>query len=110
MDRAVGVGGYLGVVGHENHGDAAGIQPPEHPQDFLSRLRIEVARRFVSQDQRGAIHQGPGDGHPLLLAAGHLRRLVVDARGQSDLFEQRLGQAPRLMTGRPRQAGRSPAA
>ena len=40
---------------------------------------IEVAGRLVGQRSAGLIGQGPGDGHPLLLAAGELRRLVVQA-------------------------------
>ena len=56
------------------------LQPLEHPQDLVAGTRIEIARRFVGQQQCRAIDQGPGDGDSLLLAAGHLRRLVVHAR------------------------------
>ena len=103
VDRAIGVAGHFGVVGHEDDRDALGVQPLEHPQDLVAGPRIEVAGRFVGQQQCGAIDQGPGDGDPLLLAAGHLRRLVVHAIGQPDLLEQRLGQPPRLAAGRPPQ-------
>ena len=32
----------------------------------------------------GIGHQGPGHGHPLLLAAGELARAVLDPVGQAD--------------------------
>jgi hypothetical protein len=40
---------------------------------------------------------GPGDGHALLLAAGELRREVVDARGEADAVEGGERQAPALL-------------
>ena len=64
-------------------------------------VRIEIAGRFVGQQQGRPVDQRPGDGDPLLLAARHLRRLVVHAIGQADPFEERLGQFTRPATGRP---------
>ena len=98
VDRAIGVGGHFGVVRYDDDRDALGVQPLEHPQDLVARLRIEVAGRLVGQQERGTIDEGPCNRHPLLLAAGHLRRLVVQPGGQPHLLEQRLGQPPGLAT------------
>ena len=38
--------------------------------------RVEVAGRLVGQQDFGLVYQRPGDGHPLLLAAGKLPGLV----------------------------------
>ena len=95
-DRAVGEGGHLGIVRDENHGDPLGVELLEHPQDFHAGVRIEVARRLVGQQQGRAVDQRPRDGHALLLAAGHLRRLVVGAIGQADAVQQHVRKADGL--------------
>ena len=58
--------------------------------------RIEVARRLVGKDQRGAVHQGPRERDPLLLAARELARMAAGASRKSDRREHRLGVAPGL--------------
>jgi hypothetical protein len=35
-----------------------------------ARFRVEIPGRFVTEKQRWAIHQGPGDRDALALAAG----------------------------------------
>ena len=40
--------------------------------------RVEVAGRLVGQDELGVVHQAAGDGHALLLAAGELRRPMLE--------------------------------
>ena len=49
---------------------------PQHP---LAGGEVERPGRLVAQQQRGVLGQRPGDGHPLLLAAGKLRGEMVDA-------------------------------
>ena len=88
VDRAMGERGYVGVVGDENDRDPFGVELLEHAQDFHAGVRVEVARRLVGQYQRRFVHQGAGDGHPLLLPAGHLRRLVVGAIAQAHAVQQ----------------------
>ena len=82
------VGRHFRIVRHEDDGDALGVELLEHPQDLDAGVRIEVAGRLVGQHQRRAVDQGPGDGHALLLAAGHLRGLVIAAVGQSHPLQE----------------------
>ena len=46
--------------------------------------RVEVAGGLVGEQERRLGHQGAGDGHALLLAAGELGRRVVLAAGEAD--------------------------
>ena len=64
------------------------VEPLEQRQDLLGRHRIEVARRFVGQDEVRIVHQAAGDGHALLLAAGKLRRPVQQPVAQADQVGQ----------------------
>ena len=72
---------------HDN-GAAFIVEPFEQRQDLLRRHAVQVAGRFVGQDEVGVIHQAAGDGHPLLLTAGELGGAVPqpifqpDQRGQ----------------------------
>ena len=41
---------------------------------------VQVGQGLIQQQHRGHLHQRPGDGHPLLLTAGHLTGLPVQKR------------------------------
>jgi hypothetical protein len=49
---------------------------------------VEVAGRFVGEDDRRAPDEGAGDRHPLPLASGELGGLERRAVGESDPFER----------------------
>ena len=85
--------GHVGVVGDQHDGATAAVQLVEQAHHVAGRHRVEVAGRLVGQDQVGVGHQGPGHGHPLLLAAGQLAGPVVDPVGQADPLERREGPA-----------------
>lgn len=53
------------------------VQLAKHLQHYLGILRVEIAGRFVSQDDCRTIDDGARQGHALLLAAGKLKRFVV---------------------------------
>ena len=59
-------------------GDKDGRDPhfPLDAPDLLPQLQpqpgVQVAQRLVQQQNLGLLHQRPGNGHPLLLAAGEL--------------------------------------
>ena len=65
-------------------------------QDILSGLRIEVGSWFVGQDELGLLHQGAGNGHPLLLAAAHFRGTAIYVILESDLNENLFDLLPPL--------------
>ena len=56
--------------------------------DDLRRLYVQVARRLVAQQQLRFHNQRPRQRHALLLAAGELRRTMIEARGESDVFQK----------------------
>src|ERR1700674_2619825 len=62
----------------------------EELHDLPSRRRVEVPSGLVGDDQARLMYEGAGDGHPLLLTAGQLPRVLVVLAGQADRL-QRLG-------------------
>ena len=63
----------LGVVGghHDRHAEL--VDPQQELEDLPADQRVEVAGRFVGDDQARVVDEGPGDGRALLLAARQLR-------------------------------------
>ena len=60
-------------MGNQHHGDAQlGVDPLEQLQNALGGHGIQRAGGFVAQEHFGIAGQRPGDGDPLLLAAGQL--------------------------------------
>ncbi len=51
-------------------------------------LRSRAPEGFVEQQGRGVVDQGPGQGHPLLLAAGELSGLAAGEVGEAHDREQ----------------------
>ncbi len=66
-------------MGHEQDGLALCVQLVEEVQDLLRRLAVEVAGRFVREDQGRVVDQRARDRDPLLLPARELQRPVVHA-------------------------------
>ena len=69
-------------------------QFPDQGQSLGSVGRVQVARRFIGQDQLRPIGQSPGHSDPLLLAGRKLPRKVVQSIAQSDPVQQRPGADP----------------
>ncbi len=62
----------------------------DRPQELHDRPAsggVELAGRLVGQQQARMVDQRPGDGHPLLLPAGHLVGSMVGALSQTDQVE-----------------------
>jgi hypothetical protein len=96
-DDSLGVGGDVRLVRHQHDRDPLRfVQLPKDPEDLDRSLGIEVAGRFVGEDQRGSIHERPGDCDPLLLAAGELVRNVLLSVREAD-GRQRLTRAGALL-------------
>ena len=89
----LGRGGDLGVVGDEDDRPARGVELVEERHDLGAGVAVEVAGRLVGEDERRLGDERPGDGDALLLAAGQLGRLVVEAVAQAEPLER--GRRPR---------------
>ena len=63
------------------------LEPAEDPVDLVAGLRVELAGRLVGQDEDRVLDQGPGDRHPLLLAARQLVGPMVEPVAQADLAQ-----------------------
>src|SRR5690606_41659207 len=73
------------------------VELEEQVFDAVARVVVEVARRLVGEEDGRAADERAGDGDALLLAAGELRRVVVEAVAEADAVEERparLGDLP----------------
>ena len=58
-------------MGHIDEGDLhLLLNPLQLVLHILAQAHVKRPQRLVQQQHPGAVHQGPGDGHPLLLPAG----------------------------------------
>ena len=68
--------------------------------DELQNLRpgdfVEVAGGLVGKQDVRIVHESPGDGHPLALAAGELAGPVPQAVTEAERLEKRRGPGPAL--------------
>ena len=87
--------GDLGVVGDEHDRPAGGVELVEQGHDVGAGVAVEVAGRLVGEDERGLGDERPGDRDALLLAAGQLGRLVVEAIAHARAARARPSRAPR---------------
>ena len=72
-------------MGDIDKGDAHGLLDAlELVLHILPQPQIQGAQRLVQQQDLGLVDQGPGDGHPLLLAAGELGDLSVLKAPEAD--------------------------
>ena len=76
------------LVGHHDHGGAAVGQLADDPQHLAGKLRIQGGGGLVEAQHVRLHAQSPGDGHPLLLAAGELVGIVARPVGQAHLLQQ----------------------
>ena len=73
LDRAVGVGGQRGVVGHQHQGrPARAVQAREQLDDLRAGGGVEVAGGLVGEQEGGPRGEGAGERDALLLAAREL--------------------------------------
>ena len=71
---------------HEREADLR-LDALELELHLAAQLEVERAERLVEQQQRGPVHQRPGQRDPLLLAAGELRGLAVGEVAELDQVE-----------------------
>jgi hypothetical protein len=88
-DHVVRGGGEIEVMGYDDHG--ATIVMCEVRQDPLHVAAgggVEVAGRFVGQDQQRIVGECLGDGDPLALPARKLPRQLLGFARQTEAVEQ----------------------
>ena len=72
-------------MGDEDGGDAGlALDAPQLLPGLEPEPGIQVGKRLVQQQHPGHFYESPGDGHPLLLPAGHLAGLPVQERVNLD--------------------------
>ena len=74
----------------DQHDGSSGVagEVEQAVHHLRARMRIEIAGRFVGQQNIGIIHQGPGDRRALLFAAGEFGWTVVQAVAQAHAVQQ----------------------
>ena len=97
FDDPLGVGGHLQIVGDQDQGMPTPVQLLQDRHHFLATAAIQRPGRLIGQDHLAAIHQGPRDADPLLLAAGELSRLVMRPITQPQPLQQLPGARPALL-------------
>ena len=88
MDGAIGVLRKTRVVRDHADGGAAGVQFLEQIHDRFAVARIEVAGRFVRQEDGRLARERARDRDALLLAAGELARQMFRAMRHADALER----------------------
>src|ERR1700712_2835807 len=87
-DESGSIFGYRQVVRDEDDRLALAVQVLERLDDLATVLRVEVSRRLVREYHVGFHEQRPGNRHPLLLAAGQLRRHPLGLVGEAEVVQQ----------------------
>ena len=88
LDLAVGMLRHFAVMGDQDDGIAFRGQLFQQRHNLPATAAVQSPRRLVRQDNLAAVHQCPGDGYPLLLAAGKLARLVAHTLIQPQPLQQ----------------------
>ena len=82
--------GDVGRMRREQHRDPGlGVELAEQLDHAPAVFRIEVAGRFVGDEQRRAVDERAGNRAALQLAARELRRVVREPLGEPDALQQR---------------------
>ena len=71
--------GDLRLVGDQDDGDSLLVELLKDGHHFEGGAAIEITGRFIGQQQGRPVDQRAGNGHALLLAAGKLGGIVVEA-------------------------------
>ena len=88
-DAVAEIDRFVEVVGHEDHGGAAGRHQRQHlVLQSLPRHRVQRAERLVHQKRLRLLRQAAGDLQALLHAAGHFGRVFAGVAGQADGAQQ----------------------
>ena len=81
-------GGLLVVRDVEDGRAQTVLDHADLQEHLFTQFRVQVGDRFIHDDHVGVCHQGTGDRHTLLLAAGKLARQMVGVFRHADLFQR----------------------
>lgn len=82
------------VMGDQNHRRAIGVRQRQKQRHNLGAgALVQIAGRLIGQNHRRLGDDCARKRHPLLLAAGQLRRIMPGPRPEPDLLQQRAGAA-----------------
>ena len=85
FDDAVAAAGETGIMADQHQGGVTSGGGRKHQiGDLFADVFVEIAGRFVGDQDGRRRSQGTGDGNALLLAAGKLRRVVFDTGAKPD--------------------------
>ena len=91
VDDAMGELGDVRLMGDDDDRVPVRVEFLKKGHDLVAGLGVEVAGRFVGEDDRGPVDEGAGDGDTLALPAGELVGLVVHALLEVYRAQGRLG-------------------
>jgi hypothetical protein len=86
-DGAGGTFTDLRIVGDDDQGEAGLVHGLHQLDNLLPRGTIQVARRFIREQQRRFHYYGASDCHPLLFTSRHLVGPMPGSLGETDLAE-----------------------
>ena len=76
------------VVRHQyQRGSGCGVEVEQQFDDGLSGAGVEIAGRFIGEQQRWPGHERARQCNTLLFATGQLARIMIQASAESDLLE-----------------------
>ena len=88
------LGGPRVVSDHQYRFVKLSIEAIHQIEHFFRGNLVEIAGRFVGNQNRGIRGDGPRDRHPLLLPAGELARVVMHPLSQADNAQRRFRVRP----------------
>jgi len=88
---AAGGAGQGRIMRDDHDRQTVGIQLLEEFDDALTHGAVQIAGRFVGEEERRPVYQCTCDGYALLLAAGELVGVMVGTVTQSNQFQCALG-------------------
>jgi hypothetical protein len=96
-ENSVGSSGVVEIVSDHQESLLAFIdEPAQKIHDLAALDTIEVAGRFVGEEDDRLDDNRPGDGNALLFAAGELLGPVPATMAQSDCLQGSFGEVPRF--------------
>ena len=99
FDDTMGEGLEADVVCHHDHGDLlAHVQIDQDFHDNVCATGVQIASRFIEQQNLGLVGDGSGDSDSLLLTTGQLVGEVIHALLEAHILQKLSGSVANLFT------------